>query len=63
MKLPKFGNTIVTVALLASAGFLGMLPMEFVISALLFAALIRGSVNLIEKAINGTANVKEYDQN
>jgi len=62
MKLPKFGNAIITVALLALAGLLGLLPIEFMISALLFAALIRASVSLIDRAINGAASIKDIDQ-
>lgn len=56
MKISKIGNIVSVVALLVSAGFAGMLSVEFAISALLFSALVRVSVHWIERAIDDSVD-------
>ncbi|MDT4328809.1 hypothetical protein ACQE3E_09725 [Methylomonas sp. MED-D] len=56
MTIPKIGKPGPAIGLLASAGVLAGLPLEFVVSALLFAAVIRGSVYMIDRAIQGDPN-------
>ncbi|MBD9363328.1 hypothetical protein [Methylomonas fluvii] len=62
MKIAKIGNTGIAILIVVMAGLLGVLPMGLVFSLLLFAALIRGSVMLIDKAIDNGAQAKEIDR-
>ena len=63
MKIAKIGNAGIAILLLVIAGLLGVLPLGLVVSVLVFAALMRGSVMLIEKAIDSAAHAKEIDRN
>jgi uncharacterized membrane protein len=62
MKIAKIGNAGIAILLLVIAGLLGVLPLGLVVSVLVFAALMRGSVMLIEKAIDSAAHAKEIDR-
>ncbi|AMK75012.1 MULTISPECIES: hypothetical protein [Methylomonas] len=62
MKIAKIGNTGIAMLIVVIASLLGILPMGLVFSILLFAALMRGSVMLIEKAIDNAAQTKEVDR-
>ncbi|TPQ26894.1 hypothetical protein PL263_07385 [Methylomonas sp. EFPC3] len=62
MKIANTGSFGLTIAALATAGLAGILPIDFVVPAVLFALLVRGSVALIEKALNGADQPKELDR-
>ncbi|BBL59068.1 hypothetical protein [Methylomonas koyamae] len=62
MKIANAGNFGLTIVALALAGLAGVLPIDFVVPAVLFASLVRGSVALIEKAIDGAGHAKELDR-
>lgn len=63
MKFSVIAKIVIATALLTSAGLAGMLSVEFAVSALVFAVVVRGSVYLIEKAITGARGAKELDRN
>ena len=52
------GTAIIFVLL----GIVGMLPVEFVISALLFVLIVRGSLHLIQLATASDSKTKELDK-
>jgi hypothetical protein len=62
MKIAKLGNTGIAMLIVVMAGLLDIIPMGLVFSILLFAALMRGSLMLIEKAIDTGAQAKEMDR-
>lgn len=62
MKISKIGNIVSVLALLVSAGFAGMLSVEFAVSALLFSALVRVSVHWIERAIDDSVDSNKFDR-
>ncbi|OQW78047.1 MAG: hypothetical protein BVN35_04730 [Proteobacteria bacterium ST_bin11] len=62
MKIAKIGNAGIAILLLVIAGLLGVLPLGLVVSVLVFAALMRGSILLIEKAIDNAAHANEIDR-
>lgn len=43
-------------------GIVGMLPIEFVVSALLFAIIIRGGLHLIQLATASDSKARELDK-
>jgi hypothetical protein len=62
MYRPKSPFVSVVVVSFLLAGFVGLLPIEFVISALIFALVIRGGLQLIRLATAESTNAKEFDQ-
>jgi len=62
MKIAKLGAIGIGISVLAVAGLAGVIPMEFTLPLLLFAALMRGSLLLIEKAIDSAAQAEEADR-
>ena len=62
MKIAKLGNTGIATLMVVMAGLLDIIPMGLAFSILLFAALMRGSLMLIEKAIDNGAQAKEIDR-
>lgn len=61
MKLIKNRNNVVFIAFLALAGIIGLLPIEFLVSALLFAVVFRGWLYLINLAIATDPKTKGLD--
>lgn len=61
MSIIKNRNIGVIIALLVLVGIIGLLPVEFLISALLFALVVRGGLYLINLAIASDPKTKEFD--
>ncbi|WP_150047373.1 MULTISPECIES: hypothetical protein [Methylomonas] len=62
MKIAKLAAVGIGLSVFAVAGLAGIIPLEFAVPLLLFAALMRGSLLLIEKAIDSAAQAKEADR-
>ncbi len=63
MILLKNRNIGAILAFLTLIGIIGLLPVEFLISALLFALVVRGGLYLIHLAIASDPKAKEFDNN
>jgi len=61
MNLLKNRNSGIIIVFLVLAGIIGLLPVEFLISALLFALVVRGGLYLINLAIASDPKTKELD--
>lgn len=62
MIIAKLGKTRAAVLAVLVVGLLGIVPMDLLISIVGFAMLMRGSVLLIDKAIDNGAQVNEIDR-
>ncbi len=61
MKFFKNRNVLIAFTLLGLFAVVGLLPIEFLISALLFAVVFRGWLYLINLAVASAAETKELD--